>query len=185
MSLRAAGRIVLTPEQQQILKQLVQAHSTPQQLAERARIILLSGEGYNISDTAKQLGLWRKTASLWRKRWLAAANARKKAADDVKTEFADMKADVAERLSDALRSGAPATFTPENICAIIAIACEDLQATGQPISHWTHSELTREVIRRGVVPKISLSTVGRFLKGGGSQAPSHAGVADRQARSPV
>lgn len=184
MSLRAAARIVLTPEQQQILKQLVKAHLTPQQLADRARIILVAGEGYNIGDSAKQLGVWRKTVSTWRKRWLA-ADAGKKVADDVKMELADMKADIAGRLNDAPRSGAPATFTPENICSIIAIACEDLQATGQPISHWTHSELTREVIRRGVVPKISQASVGRFLKGGGSQAASHARMADGQARPPV
>jgi transposase len=148
MSRRAAVRIILTQEQQQKLEQLVRAHSTSQKLVERAKMILLAAEGYNVGSTAQQLGVWRKTVSEWRKRWLAA----------------DARTGVTERLSDAPRSGAPATFTPENICAIMAVACENLQASGQPISHWTHSELTREVLSRGIVSEISPRSVGRFLK---------------------
>jgi hypothetical protein len=43
---------------------------------------------------------------------------------------------VAARLSDAPRCGAPATFTPEAICQIMALICEDPETLDVPISHW-------------------------------------------------
>ena len=92
--------IQLSPEQECELKTLVRAHSTPQKLAERARIILLAATGLGVDETARQLGIWRKTAGHWRRRW----------------RDADASASVAARLSDAPRCGAPATFTPEAIC---------------------------------------------------------------------
>ena len=41
---------------------------------------------------------------------------------------------MAERLSDAPRPGAPGKFTPEQVCAIIALACEAPKDSGLPIS---------------------------------------------------
>jgi hypothetical protein len=67
-------------------------------------------------------------------------------------------------LSDAPRSGAPATFTPEAICQIIALACEDPATIDVPISHWSQSELARQAVERGIVKSISHGSVGRFLK---------------------
>lgn len=130
------------------LKELVRRHSTPQKLAERARIILLAATGQGVSETARQLGIWRKTAGHWRRRWRDAA----------------ASAGVAERLSDAPRCGAPATFTPEAICQIMALACEDPETLDVPISHWSQSELARQSIARGIVKSISHGSVGRFLK---------------------
>jgi putative transposase len=94
----------LSPEHERELNGLVRAHSTPQRLAERARIVLPAAAGLGIDETAQQLGIWRKTAGHWRRRWRDAAPS----------------AGVAVRLSDASRSGAPATFTPETICQIMA-----------------------------------------------------------------
>ncbi len=91
--------IELSPDHERQLKALVRAHSTPQKLAERARIILLASNGRGVSETAEELGIWRKTAGHWRRRWGEAA----------------ASAGVAERLSDALRCGAPATLTPEQM----------------------------------------------------------------------
>jgi putative transposase len=86
--------IELSFEHERDLNALVRAHSTPQKLAERARIILLAGSGLGVEETARKLGIWRKTAGTWRRRW----------------RDANVTADVAMRLSDAPRSGAPATF---------------------------------------------------------------------------
>jgi hypothetical protein len=66
----------------------------------------------------------------------------------------------------------------------VALACEDPQATQQPFSHWTPTELAREAIQRGIVESISPRSVGRFLKGGGSEAPSEPLLAQRQPRRP-
>jgi hypothetical protein len=102
---RIAAPLDLTTEQRQELTALIRAHSTPQKLAERARIVLLAADGASVSETARRLGIWRKTASLWRNRW----------------READAAKSTAERLSDAPRSGARAKFTPEQVCAIIAL----------------------------------------------------------------
>jgi len=123
----------------------------PPHLAERARIILLAASGSGVEETANKLGIWRKTASTWRRRW----------------RDADAAAGVATRLSDAPRSGAPATFTPEVICKIVALSCENPEMLDVPISHWSQSELARQAVRRGIVERISHGSVGRFLKRSG------------------
>jgi len=148
VSASKASPVQLSSEHERELNELVRAHSTPQKLAERARIILLAATGLGIGETAQRLGIWRKTAGHWRRRWRDAAPS----------------AGVAARLSDAPRCGAPATFTPEAICQIIALACEDPEKLDVPISHWSQSELARQSVTRGIVESISHGSVGRFLK---------------------
>ena len=148
MAGRMAARLELTTEQRQELMALSRAHSTPRKLAERARIILLAADGVSVTETARQLDIWRKTASTWRSRW----------------READAAQGVAERLSDALRAGAPGKFTPEQVCAIIALACEAPEDSGLPISHWSQSEVARQAVKRGIVASISHGSVGRFFK---------------------
>ena len=148
MAGRKAARIELTMEERQELTALSRAHSTPRKLAERARIILLAADGVSVSETARLLGIWRKTASFWRTCW----------------READTAKSVAERLSDAPRRGAPGKFTPEQICAVIALACEDPKDSELPISHWSQSEVARQVVKRGIVASISHGSVGRFFK---------------------
>jgi len=73
-------------------------------------------------------------------------------------------------LADDPRPGTPATFKPEQICQIMALACEPPEASGRPTSHWTARELAEEAVQRGIVTAISESSVDRFLKSGGHQA---------------
>jgi putative transposase len=160
-----APSIQLSADHERELKALVRAHSTPQKLAERARIVLLASSGRGVTETAEQLGIWRKTAGHWRRRWL----------------HAEPSACVAARLSDAPRCGAPATFTPEQICQIMALACEDPERLDVPISQWSQSELARQAVRRGIVQSISHGSVGRFLKRCGPQAASQPLLADAEA----
>jgi len=148
MAGRIAAPLELTAEARQELSALSRAHSTPQKLAERARIVLLAADGASVSETAQQLGLWRKTASMWRKRW----------------READAAKSTAERLSDAPRCGAPGKFTPEQVCAIIALACEAPDDSDLPISQWSQSEVARQAVKRGIVSSISHGSVGRFFK---------------------
>ena len=143
--------IGLSSAHERELSALARAHSTPQKLSERARIILLAASGLGVEETADELGIWRKTASTWRRRWMDA----------------EATAGVATRLSDAPRSGAPARFTPEVICKIVALSCEDPEVLDVPISHWSQSELARQAVRRGIVESISHGSVGRFLKRSG------------------
>jgi len=163
---RRAALITLSAEERSELQRLIRSHSTPQQLALRARMIVLGDDGVGVGETAQQLGVWRKGVSFWRARWLAGGGE-----------------SAAERLADAPRSGAPATITPEQICAVVALACERPEDGGVPISYWSAGDLAREAVRRGIVPSISPRSVGRFLKRIRPQAASRAALAHAQARS--
>jgi len=142
----SADPITVSAEQRETLERLVHAHSTPQQLALRARMILQAADGVRAS--ARDLGVWPKTVRYWRKRWRQAADGQS----------------AAERLADAPRSGAPAIFTPEQICAIVAMTCEKPSDRERPISQWSQREIADEAVRRGIVGDISQRSVGRFLK---------------------
>lgn len=144
---RPAARIELNSEDRAELERLIRASSTPQQIALRARMILHCAEGLPIFRVAELVGVWRKTVSQWRKRWLSVC-----------------EGSVLERLSDAPRSGVPARITPEQICAIVALACERPGDNGLPITHWSQQELADLAMRRGIVDQISQRSVGRFLK---------------------
>jgi len=84
-------------------------------------------------------------------------------------------------LTDTLRSGAPATFTAEQIVQIVAVACEHPAEAERPISPWTPREVADEVIKRGIVETISTRSVGRFLQSGRLTAPSRGILAQRSA----
>src|SRR6516165_4029144 len=128
----------------------VRAHSTSQQLALRARMILHAADNIGVRESARELDVWPKTVRYWRGRWRQTPAAQS----------------VSERLADAPRSGAPATYTPEQICAVIAMTCEKPSESERPISHWSQREIADEAIRRGLVSNISQRSVGRFLKKG-------------------
>jgi putative transposase len=165
MPLSSALAITLSVEQQAALERLMRAHSTPQQLALRARIILLADNGTGVRATARELMIQPRTVRHWRQRWLAGAGS------------------AAERLADAPRSGAPASFTAEQVCAIIALACEPPSACGRPLTHWSQNELAREAVKRGLTSSISQRSIGRMLKRRRPQAASDAALAHPQARS--
>jgi transposase len=77
---------------------------------------------------------------------------------------AGSSASATERLSDAPRSGAPPEITAEQICAIVALACERPPESDRPVTHWTQQDLADEAMRRGIFKQVSQSSVGRFLK---------------------
>jgi putative transposase len=149
MARRPADPIVLSAVEREELDRLVRAHSTPQQVALRAQIILSAADGIANRESARRLAITVRTVRCWRQRW------------DDEPELA-----VAERLADAPRPGTPPSFTAEQICAIVALACEAPEASGVPITHWSQSALAREAMRRGLVETISHGSVGRFLNGG-------------------
>ena len=146
---RRAAAILLSPEERCALEHLTRSPSTPQALARRARMILMAGDGARVDETAACLGVWRKTVSQWRGRWLSASGS---------------GALLSERLSDAPRSGAPARITAEQICRIVALACEPPSRSDRPVTHWSQQELADEAMKRGIVERISQRSVGRFFK---------------------
>ena len=144
--------VPLSEEERHALHTLIRAHKTPQHLSVRAQGVLLLAEGLTAPDVARRLETTRTTVRRWRRHWLKGPGCA-----------------VHERLQDAPRPGAPATFSAEQWCQIIALACEPPEASGRPISHWTPRELADEARKRGIVETISERHVGRFLQSGRAQ----------------
>lgn len=162
--------ITMTPRQRAALERLARRATSPQRTVQRARIVLAAAEEANNQQVAARLGLNRETASIWRTRWLAASA--KLVAAETDADDKTLGAFIEDILADTPRPGAPATFTPEQLCQLMAVACEAPQASGRPVTRWTPRELADEVIQRGIVDRISPRTVGRFLKRSRYTAPS-------------
>jgi putative transposase len=146
--------VKLSEAERQALEQFVRRHGTPQQLAWRARIVLLAADGLNNEQITRRLGIGLEMVRRWRMRWLALPAATL------------VELPVADRLSDAPRPGAPASITPEQVCRIVALACEAPKDTGRPISQWTGREIADAIQQRGIVETISARHAARLLKRG-------------------
>ena len=70
--MRVAPKVVLAPEQQQILKQWARSRSLPARQVERARVVLLAAEGRQDIEIAAELSITNQKASRWRRRFLTA-----------------------------------------------------------------------------------------------------------------
>ncbi len=136
------------------LERLVRRHSTPQQLAVRAQIVLAAADGANNCQIARQLDVSLDMVRRWRERWLALQPA---SVEDLP---------IAERLTDAPRPGKPVRITDEQVCQIMALACEPPTDSRRPISQWTSREIADEIKQRGIVAEISGRHAARLLKRG-------------------
>lgn len=154
--------MVLSKRQKLLLEMIARTKLAPQQLVERCRIILLSGAGRDNADQAVELGVDRQRIRRWRHRW-AKAEAALAAAEERGASDKDFENLVLRILGDDHRSGAPVTFSAEQVASIISLACEPPKDSGLPVSHWTPPELAREAIKRGIVESISPRQVDRFL----------------------
>jgi len=160
----------LSLRQRRLLDLLARRHRSSQQLLRRLQIVRLAADGANNDQIARQLRCHRETACTWRARWQAGTACLEAAEAEGASQSQLLRLSEAI-LADEPRAGAPATFSPESLVRIVALACEDPQTTGRPISHWTPRELADEAGHRGIVVSISPRSVGRFLKGGRSQTP--------------
>ena len=140
-------RIALTEEERSLLRKISRKQTEKNSIVRRAIIILRADEGARYQDIAKELGINEQSVTIWIKRWL-----------ERKTDPAE------ERLNDLPRPGTPDTFTPEQWCRIVALACESPSQYGLPITDWTNRELAKEVMKQGIVESISPSHLGRVLK---------------------
>ena len=151
-----ARPITVTGEERKGLESVARRHSTAQQVATRARIVLAVGAGRSLIGTAGDLGLNRDTVRLWRDRWTALQG----------IPLADLG--IAERLADMPRPGAPARITAEQVCQVVALACEAPATSGRPISRWTNQELADAITQRGIIATISPRHAARLVKKGTS-----------------
>jgi putative transposase len=162
VKIRAQGRkkmpspkpteVKLTEEEQKSLEQLTRRHNIGQQIALRARIVLLARQGQTNSAIVMRLEVNIETVQRWRNRWVKAQGI---PLDDLSAE---------DRLQDMPRSGAPSRITADQRCKIEALACEVPENSGRPISQWTAREIADEVIARKIVKTISSRHAARLLK---------------------
>jgi len=164
--------IKVTKRQRDILKRIVRGKKNPQDLVRRVEIILAAANSETRNQhIADDLGTSRITVRKWRQRWLDAEEALEAMEEE---NDKDLEGHIIKVLADEYRSGTPPTFTAEQICQIMAVACEDPNESGRPINAWTSGELVDEAIKRGIVTTISERQVGRFLKGERSSPASMA-----------
>jgi len=120
---RRVGRppyeIVLSDKERSDLKRWARARTTSQQLAFRARLILLCAEGVSSTEVAEKLGASRATISKWRKR------------------FSQQGMD---GLSDLPRPKTERKLSDESVEEIIRTT---LQTTPEGQTHWSSRQLSK------------------------------------------
>ena len=152
--------ITVTEAQLQALRTLVNKQTEEQILVTRAWIILMAHLGHSTRQIARYRHVSEDSVSRWKARWRECAT----------TGLGETE--VRRWLSDAPKPGKPPTITAEQWCQIMALACENPQDCGRPISHWTVREVADEAIKRGIVDTISQRHLGRFFKRSQSQTAS-------------
>ena len=156
------AKVTITERQHDILRTIRNAPTASSQLRQRATIVLLAFDRQGNPEIAAEVGLSRRQVSLWRRRWADAWD-RLIRIECIESHAALRRA-IEQVLRDEPRSGPPGKFTPEQIVQILAVACEPPEKSGRPITHWTAHELADEVVKRGIVPSISVAQVGRYLR---------------------
>jgi putative transposase len=141
---------------QEILQTITRSREAPHSLVQRARIVMSASAGSHNKAIGQELGLCEETVGFWRKRWVDSGAELEK----FKGKPRQLREAVSQVLADKPRPGSPGIFTAEQICRLLAVACETPPGH---LSHWTQPELARTLVNRGVVENISASSVGRFL----------------------
>ena len=131
----------LTEEERDAVKRLAHSRTAAARLVERARIVWLSAAGWRVPAIAAEVGRGEDTVRTWLGRFDAAGVA---------------------GLADAARSGRPATYTAEEVGAVLAAAQQAPRALGLPFGCWTLDRLTAYLNEVGGVP-IKRSRVGELL----------------------
>jgi transposase len=131
----------MTPEELTTIHRLAHSRTEAARLVERARIVWLSHQGQRVPAIARELGREEYTVRLWLRR------------------FTDRGV---KGLADAPRSGAPPTYSPEQVGEVIAAALTDPQQLGQPFGSWTLDRLA-VYLNEGKGIGIKRSRIGEIL----------------------
>jgi len=142
MSMRSPYVVNLTSEQRSELEKLSRRGGASYRLVIRARIVLAAAEGESNAAVARRLSVCVDTVRLWRRRFGAGG---------------------IEGLADRPRTGRPRVFPASAVAEVKALACELPAQTGVPLARWSCPELAEQARLRGIVPRVSASTVHRWL----------------------
>jgi transposase len=135
----------LTAEEEQALREVAHSRTAEARLRDRARICWLSHQGQAVSAIQRVLGVADGTVRLWITRF---------------------NADGLDGLRDRRRGGRPATYTAEQVGALIAVSLTDPQEFGLPFGSWTLDRLAAYLNEhRGIA--IQRSRLGEILQAEG------------------
>src|SRR6266542_486543 len=109
-----------TADETAALTRLAHSRTAPARAVERARIVLFARQGWRVPAVAAEVRRGEETVRHWLQRFNAGGLA---------------------GLSDAPRSGRPATFTKEEVGTVIATALTDPQTLDLPFGSWTLDRL--------------------------------------------
>src|SRR5256712_10224049 len=139
-----APRIIVSQTLQTNLQALARAHSTPQSLALRARIVLRAADvdTPNTVQIGRDLHCSNHPVGKWRRRYHALG-------------FAGRQ--------DAPRSGRPRTVSSRTRVTIIAVASTFPQDEGRTVTRWTLDEIVATLLGALDTDAISRSTIWRIL----------------------
>ena len=140
-----APRIILSQNSRTDLQAVVRAHSTPQALALRARIVLRAAELDRPTNRTigHELGCSTLTVGKWRRRYLTLGLA---------------------GLQDAIRSGLSVqTITPPLRVQVISVASALPQAQDRTVTRWTLDEIVATLLDALHTHAISRSSIWRIL----------------------
>ena len=139
-----APRIILSHNACTDLQALARAHSTPQSLALRARIVLRAAELDRPTNLkiSHELGCSNLTVGKWRRRYLDLG-------------FSG--------LQDALRSGRPRAITSPTRVQVISVASTLPQDQDRTVTRWTLDEIAATLLDALNTDPISRSSVWRIL----------------------
>lgn len=133
---------VLSEEEQASLNKMI-TDSESESLSTRARIVLLSSQGYTSTEISSQVG--RHPASV--RKWIQRFNAKG-----------------ISSLLEAPSPGRKRSYTSEQAKRMIEIALTEPRSLGLQFSRWSLHRLTHYFIETGIVDTISHDTVWRILR---------------------
>ncbi|MGI8674913.1 MAG: IS630 family transposase, partial [Thermoleophilaceae bacterium] len=121
-----AKQVEISSEDRAELERLARSRAGEQRLVERARIVLLAGEGAPASEIAERLGCAERTVKTWRARY---------------------EHEGLDGLGDRPKPGRPITHGPEVRARLIALACTPPPDTGEGVrrERWRYGELAAAV----------------------------------------
>ena len=139
-----APRIILSHNARTDLQALARAHSTPQSLALRARIVLRAAALDRPSNLAisRALGCDNHTAGKWRRRYLDLG---------------------VSGLHDAVRSGRPKALAAPTRGHVISVASTLPPDQERPVTRWTLDEIATTVLKTLTTAPSSRSSIWRIL----------------------
>jgi transposase len=139
-----APSIILAQNARADLHTLIRAHSTPQALALRARIVLRSADCDRPSNLkiSREFGCDNHTVGKWRRRYLDQG---------------------LSGLQDAVRPGRPKIIAPPARVHVISVASTLPQDQERPVTRWSLAELVTTLLETLGTPPMSRSSIWRIL----------------------